>query len=148
MGYLIQRHFKNRFWDMRLSDLEYFDRLEDVKEAEWYEDCVPCRYFETQEMAQAYVDALNKALATNEFEATDSALYDRLIKKDVPMWSHTEQLPFFKYWVLEDASFLPKATSCLITGLGPLTKAEISKIVKPIADEFAKYDVRNIDKYA
>ena len=144
MGYLIQRNFKNRFWDMRLTDLEYFERLEDVKEAEWYEKCISYLYFETQEMAQAFVDALNKALKTNEFEADDEAVYDRIIKKDVPLWSHTRSLPFFKYWALEDASFLPKATSVLITGLGPLTKAEISKIVKPIVAEFEKYDVRNI----
>lgn len=147
MGYLIQRNFKNRFWDMRLSDLEYFDRLEDVKEAEWYDDCIPMIYFDNPEMCQAYVDALNEALKTDEVEVVDSALYDTEQRKDIPAWRNVRQLPFFKCWTLENASFLPKATSLFITGLGPLTKAEVAKIVKPIANEFKKYDYRDAGKY-
>lgn len=62
MAYLVQRYFKNAFKDLRISDLEFYEDLKDVKPGDvFYKDYLELVAEETYKAKPSFIKALMDA---------------------------------------------------------------------------------------
>lgn len=147
MGYLVQNNFKNFFKDVRIRDLVYVDRLEDIEvniKPDWIKEVGPYLYFEEPEMAEAYAAALNAEVGEGFAKARHHGeSFHKELNTWVDVWAVDCRLPLVKYWKLESGKPLPRPeTRYMSPNHFLVNDKELRAIIQPIIDEFEKYDYR------